>query len=106
MTKNVQDSSVNFRGVETNSLDVNTAAQDTILDTAERSMGLPLTKTIGVKEIRGLLFALEKIVIANSKYSSNPDRDRHFRAVKELYKYLRSDPRVSQLYNADKATLQ
>ena len=69
-------------------------------------MGLPLTKTIGVKEVKGLIFALEKIVISNSKYSSNPDKDRHFRAVKELYKYMRGDPRIMQLYSADKATLQ
>ena len=106
LTKNVQESSVNFMGVETSSLDVNKAAQDTILDTAVRSMGLPLTKVVGVKEVRGLVFALEKIIIANGKYSQSPDRERHFRAIKELYKYMRGDPRVSQIYSADKATLQ
>ena len=62
---------------------------------------------MGFQEIRGLLDAFERIVSANGRYSGRTaNQARLFRVLKELFKYLRGDPRVYNFYEVQKGNLK
>ena len=72
------------------------------------SAGLPFGKGIvGVKEVKGIIDAFERIAISNGKYSgASANQARLFRALKEFFKYIRGDPRIFKFYEIHKPNLR
>ena len=72
----------------------------------EASAGLPQDDSvIGAQEIKTIVTAIERIIVANNRNSNTRDRDRHSRAVYELYKLMFGDENIFRIVNIQKASL-
>ena len=53
-----------------------------------------------------MIDGLERIIVTNCKFSASPNIARLFRTLKELFKYMRGDPRVYNFYEVHKSNMR
>ena len=67
------------------------------LEIAERAKGIPINTDYEDYVLRKFIDVFETIILQNNGLDEN-DRERnpsfHYRGIKELYKYLRGEPRI------------